>query len=73
MTIKLEKLTIRWTGDMQRLEIKPGDKFVLTLTGMVSDDAHKRIQSIWKEFAGEGVPLLVLDPGEKLGVVGTGK
>lgn len=64
---------IRWLGDMERLEIKPGDKFVLMVPGVISMEVHDRIQEVWEKFHGgdpDDFKLLILDQGIKLGVIG---
>ena len=66
---------IRFLGDLQRLERKPGDVFVLTLEGRISDSIRSILQAQWSSFwDDEPRPtpkLLILDDGIKLGVVGT--
>lgn len=62
---------VRWLGDLQRLDIKPGDKFVLTMPGSLSEETVSRIQQVWREFVGGDEPkILVLSAGMKLGVFG---
>ncbi len=63
---------IRYLGDLQRLDMKEGDRFVLTCEGHVSLEMQEQIQKAWKVFIGEDAekpPLLVLDRGFKLGVI----
>lgn len=63
---------IRFLGDLERLELKPGDRFVLSCDGKISAENVARIQALWREFAGEDAhrfPLLILDGGMKLGVI----
>jgi hypothetical protein len=62
---------IRFLGDLQRLEIKPGDKFVLTCPHALSLDTMRRIEAQWHEFAGADVQVLILCDGMKLGAVAT--
>lgn len=59
---------IRFVGDLQRLEIKPGDKFVLMCDGRISAEQADQLHEYWNGFAGDGVKLLVLESGAKLGV-----
>jgi hypothetical protein len=61
---------IRFLGDLQRLQPKPGDVFVLQVPGRVSDDMADAIRQQWKQIMGE-VPLLVVDCDTKLGCIGT--
>jgi hypothetical protein len=60
---------IRYLGDMQRLHVKPGDSFVLTLDRSLPHDQLRRLHEAWARFAGAEVPLLVLEPGMKLGII----
>jgi hypothetical protein len=60
---------IRFLGDMQRLEMKPGDVLVLTLEQSISADVAERLRAM---VAGSlsGAKVLVLADGIKLGAVG---
>lgn len=63
---------IRFIGDLQRLELKPGDRFVLTTPDVISSEIHARIQAAWKDFVGgddAAFKLLVLSGDMKLGVI----
>ena len=66
---------IRYLGDLQRLELKAGDRFVLTVDRHLSAENHAAIQRVWADFVGQAdrLPLLVLEPGMKLGVIATGE
>lgn len=63
---------IKYLGDLQRLEIRPGDRFVLTTTQMLSAEQRRRLEELWKQFVGgdDSAALLILDAGFKLGVIG---
>lgn len=61
---------IKFFGDLQRLDLKHGDKFVLTVDRPISDAAAANIKRMWHAFAGEDVPLLILEGGMKIGVIG---
>ena len=66
---------IRFPGDLQRLELRPGDRFVLTAEGPISIEMAERIQRSWHEFTGgddKRFPLIILADGLKLGVISTG-
>lgn len=65
---------IRFLGDLQRLDLKPGDRFVLTCEHHLSEDAHKRIQETWKRFMGgdDAAGLLIIESGMKIGVINDG-
>lgn len=63
---------IRFVGDMQRLQIKKGDKFVLKVSRPLTREAVEKFQEIWSKFThGETGPILILEPGMELGVVST--
>lgn len=59
-------------GNLARLELKPGDRFVLTAPGPLRMETVERIREKWREFVGgieEKFPLLVLDSEMKLVVI----
>ncbi len=61
---------IRYLGDLQRIDQKPGDIFVLTAPGPISADAALRLRKILRAALGdESVKVLVLEDGMKLGLV----
>ena len=62
---------IRFLGDLQRLQPKPGDVFVLQVPGRISNDMADVIRQQWKQIMGD-VPLLVVDCDTKLGCIGAG-
>jgi hypothetical protein len=69
----LDNPEIRYLGDLQRLDLKSGDRFVLTVDRPLSMDQHKRIQEAWRLFVGgddDKLKLLILDGGLKIGVIG---
>lgn len=59
-------------GDMQRLDVKPGDRFVLTVPTVLTMEQREHVASACKQFA-EGVDpaplLIILDGGAQLGVI----
>lgn len=68
-TLTREQPEIRFVGDLQKLHIGPDDRFVLTVDGRVTAEIHDRIQAVWAAFSGDGVKLLILDQGMKLGAI----
>lgn len=58
-------------GNFSRIDIRPGDKFVLFAPFALSSDAVERIRTAWREFAGD-VPIMILDNGMSLGVISAG-
>lgn len=69
----MDKPEIEFVCELQRLQLKEGDRFVMTFDGALSRENHERIQEAWKNFVSQNreftVPLLILDRGAKLGVV----
>lgn len=59
---------IRFVGDLQRMDIRPGDKFVLSVDGHITRAQAESIRDGWRLFAGD-VPLLILEDGMKLGAI----
>lgn len=59
---------IRYLGDMQRLQPKPGDVFVLTCDQALDEETAARISTMMSANL-NGAPVLVLGEGMKLGVV----
>jgi len=60
---------IRYLGDMQRLQVQPGDVYVLTLANPTHMLARKQIKDYW-DFKMPGIKLIILEEGMKLGVIG---
>lgn len=63
---------IKFLGNLERLDLKDGDRFVLNCDHAVSQEQHQRIRAIWSDFVGgdtERFPLLILDKGFKIGVL----
>lgn len=59
---------VRYIGDLTRLKLEPGDRFVLSSDDRLSDQHVARIVEMWERFA-PGTPILVLERGLRLGVV----
>lgn len=62
---------IRYLGDLQRLEARPDDLFVLSVPGAVSVEGRKAIQRTWEAAGMTGRRLMVLERGMELGIVNT--
>jgi len=60
---------IRFVGDLQRLDVRPGDKFVLTCERSVDEDTLLRLRDALRDFLGEDAQVLILDSGLKIGAV----
>lgn len=64
---------INWLGELRRVDVKPGDRFVLMTEKVLSMQHRSNLQKHWAEFMGEdagATKLLVLDGGMKIAVVG---
>lgn len=59
---------IRYLGDVQRLEIKPGDMLVLSIPGSATNETVARIRAEFESCT--GYKLIVIFDGAKLGVIG---
>jgi hypothetical protein len=68
MTEAADHPEIRFLGDLQRLEVRPGDVFVLTVPRDFSREVQYRIVEYWRGIMGD-VRLIVLEEGMKLGVI----
>lgn len=60
---------IRFLGDLQRVDRRPGDLFVLSVDQVLSMEQAARIRSEWKEIVGDE-RLLIVTRGYRLGLVG---
>lgn len=59
---------IRYLGDVQRLQLEPGDVVVLTYPGRLYEAARAHLAKYVSESLGRDV--LVLDSGVQIGVMG---
>jgi hypothetical protein len=59
--------TIR-IADMRRVDVRPGDRFVLTMASHISQEHYAAMQATWARFM-PGSSLLILEPGARLGVI----
>lgn len=65
-----EAPAIRFIGDMQRLELKPGDRYVITVDDYLSAEQYAAIVASFRAFMGDpDARPLVLGRGAKLGVM----
>jgi hypothetical protein len=63
---------IRWVGELHRFDVRPSDKFILSVPTPISGAQADHLKRAWKEFIGGDVPLLIMEEGMKLGVFGDG-
>lgn len=66
-------MRIEEIGELARLDVKPGDMFVLQCNDRLNPDVCERLKEMWGvKFKDRGLTppmLLVLDGGMKIGVV----
>lgn len=63
-----DQIEIRYLGDLARIELKPGDVFVLSCEQRISSETAERVRAYWQRVMGD-VPLLIFDGGARLEVV----
>lgn len=61
---------IRYLGDLQRLQLKPGDRLVLTYAGHLSEANAELLKVQLERWAPPDVQVLVLAGDVKIGVIG---
>lgn len=62
---------VTFLGNLARIEVKPGDRFVLMTDGPVSEETARRFTEEWKRFMGSDAPkLMILSDGIKIGAIG---
>lgn len=65
-----DDVKIDYLGELSRLDVKPGDRFVITYPGVMSTPMVEHLNRLWKRFVGEDGPqVLVLDQGMKIGAI----
>ena len=60
---------ITFVGELRRVNVRPGDVFVLKSEHRITDEMVDHLIKMWKDTMGEDVKLLVLGDGLKLGVI----
>ena len=62
---------IRFIGELQRVDVKPGDRFVIHTDQLLTPNMAEDLLRAWWRFVGkDGPPLMVLARGFRLGVLG---
>lgn len=59
-------------GELRRVEVRPGDVFVLNVNHNLTSEQAARLRAQWRELVGE-VPLVVLPHGAELTVFRPGE
>lgn len=55
--------------NLRRVDVRPGDRFVLLCNHSITAETSDRIRKLWSEFMGRDVPILVLPRGYEVGVI----
>lgn len=69
----MENSEIRYLGDLQRLEIRPGDKFVIRVNRPITLEHAEALREQWHRFAGNDIPVLILVGDTEIGAIGMGE
>lgn len=65
-----DDVKIEFLGELSRLDVKPGDRFVITYPGVISHTMAQHMTKAWKDFVGDDGPkVLILDSGMKIGAI----
>ena len=65
-----DDVKIDYLGELSRLDVKPGDRFVITYPGRLTMDNARAVEAWWLRCIGpDGPPVLVLDNGMKIGAI----
>lgn len=62
---------IKYVGNLQRLQLQPGDVFVVTFEMILSQEHRKDVERILEKIL-PGQKVIVLDRNAKIGVFGLG-
>lgn len=54
--------------DIKRIEFRPGDKLIVRVPGMLSEERALRVKKLFEEFA-PGIPVAVLCEGITLDIL----
>ena len=59
----------RWIGDVQRLQLQPGDVLLISYDAPLSDETCARLKRDVEAYL-DGVKVLVIDSGGRVGAIG---
>lgn len=68
-----DAVRFEWRGELRRMEIKPGDRFVLMFHDFLTPHARNYIREQWAAFMDEDPSksrLIILEGGAKIGICG---
>jgi hypothetical protein len=64
---KAQPLT--FLGDLAKINVKPGDVFVIMPKRQISEATANALSQVWEENFGPECPLVVLEEGMRIGVL----
>lgn len=64
---KVQPLT--FLGDLAKIDVKPGDVFVVMPKRQISEATANALSQVWEENFGPECPLVVLEEGMRIGVL----
>jgi hypothetical protein len=62
-------LEVRWTGELSKIHVEPGDLLVLRTSMLLDDHTAEVIRGRLRDLVGEHAKVLVLDSGCSLEVL----
>lgn len=64
-----ETVKVEFCGHLRRLDIKPGDKLVLSVDEDISEETAEQLKAHCLKVIGLDLPVLIIGPGIQLGCV----
>jgi hypothetical protein len=64
--------TLPEIAEIKRVTVHPGDRLVVHLDHPVDDAEFERLKREFRKFFGEDVPVLLVEPGIDITVLGSG-
>lgn len=60
---------LKFLGDLARVDVRPGDVFVVMPKRQISEATANALSQVWEENFGPECPLVVLEEGMRIGVL----
>ena len=60
---------LSFMGDLVKLNVTPGDVFVVMPKRPISEATAEALRAVWEEHFGDDCPLVVLEEGMRIGVL----
>ena len=64
-----KKPGLSFMGDLMKLNVSPGDVFVVMPKRPISEATAEALRIVWEEHFGDDSPLVVLEEGMRIGVL----